>query len=142
VNNSEDFWSWTAGTSYDRPIFDNDLITFTLEYFNYGADKARTDDYQSVFLAGTYSPFYLSQHYGLFGVYLPAPGRWDDVTFYFYAIENLTDGSVLGRLDTIFTVMSDIQLTVTMAAHFGNPSGEFRVGGQRFDSSLLFRTNF
>ena len=130
------------GASYEVPIADNDSITFALEYFHNDLGYTDTVNYPFVLLGGGYQPFHLSRHYGMFMIYLPEPGHWNDVTFTLSNIVNLSDGSALTRVDTLFELMDDLDLNLAFGVHFGKDTGELRLGGQLVDIAARLMIQF
>jgi hypothetical protein len=83
-----------------------------------------------------FTPFYLGQRY--LGAYLslPKPGRWNDTTFTLSAIANLSDGTVVTRLDHSVVLDTYLTLETFVAGHIGHQGGEFRFGGTLQPTSL------
>ncbi len=139
---SKDATRWTGGISYEAKYSDVDTVAVGIEYFRNGGGATDISQYMPIFLSGRYVPFYLSRDYGAFFVSLPKPGGWNDVTFSWYNLFNLTDRSAISRLDSWITLMQDLQFNAAVAGHFGSPSGEFKTGGQRVDLTLGLKIDF
>ncbi len=78
--------------------------------------------------SGAYTPFYLGQHYAALYALLPSPGNWDFTSFSLSGVGNLSDESVLVRLDYSVTVLTWLSLQAWGAVNLGHKGGEFRFG--------------
>lgn len=72
-------------------------------------------------------PFYLGKLYGGILISLPNPGSWNEVSFSFLTLSNLSDKSALSRFDVSFTLLRDLQLQTYVTGFWGLP-GELRFG--------------
>ncbi len=142
VGRSASVTNWVAGVSYEAPVGDNDSVTFSAEYFRNGAGQTSTSNYLTLLATGLYEPFRLSRDYGLFSLYLPKPGAWNQASFTLIQLINLTDSSQITRLDALLTFLDDLSINLAGAIHYGNSSGEFRLGGQRLDLSARLMISF
>ena len=71
--------------------------------------------------------FYLGKHYAAANLFLSQPGRWNDTTFIFSVIGNLSDRSYIARFDTSVRVLTYMTVETFVAGHFGREGGEFRL---------------
>jgi hypothetical protein len=84
--------------------------------------------------AAPFRPFYLGRYYGAIYAAAPGPGSWDDVSFTFTTLGNLTDRSFVSRFDTSVQVLTYLTVQAYVQGHYGRKGGEFRFG---FDSLTL-----
>ena len=77
-------------------------------------------------LDGGFQPFYLGKHYAGFVWSVPSPGDWDDVTFTTSTLANLSDLSVVTRLDVSMTFFTRLRVEAYVMGHYGTPGGELR----------------
>jgi hypothetical protein len=124
----------TGGVSYTRQYADKDTITFGAEYFYNGLGYSTPKDYPGLIIPRTpplRNPatfFYLGRQYvGVFAT-APAPYSWDNTTFTFSTLANLTDRSAITRLDYSLTVLTHVRFEAYGAVHYGQKNGEFRFG--------------
>jgi hypothetical protein len=75
-----------------------------------------------------FTAFYLGRHYAGAWVSLPAPGRWNDTTFTLSVLGNVSDESLVARLDHAVLLLTYLHLETYLAAHAGTRAGEFRLG--------------
>ncbi len=130
----------TGGVSYTRQYADKDTFTVGAEYFYNGLGYSTPKDYPGLIIPRTpplRNPatfFYLGRQYvGVFAT-APAPYSWDNTTFTFSTLANLTDRSAITRLDYSLTVLTHVRFEAYGAVHYGQKNGEFRFG---FDSNDL-----
>jgi hypothetical protein len=113
----------------DLPIRynDEDNLTVSVEgfYNDLGYEDAKLYDW--LFLQGAYVPFYVGRTYLGGGLYLPGPGRWDDHSFTFSHLTNVSDGSHTDRLGYLSTVLTWLSLDAAVQLHHGK-LGEFHYG--------------
>ncbi len=74
-------------------------------------------------------PFlYLGKHYAAAYLLLMAPGSWNDTTVIASALANLSDLSMLMRLDWRVSLLTYLQANFYLSGHLGTHGGEFRFG--------------
>jgi len=114
----------SAGFEISIPLADEDTLYLGVEYsFNsLGYDDATL--YPLLALRGALVPFHTGKHYAALYAVLPAPGRWDDVTFSLSQLANISDQSFILRFDTRMRVLTYLDLNVYGAVHYGHV-GEF-----------------
>ncbi len=129
-----------VGATWSTKYSDEDAITVGAEYFydDTGYEDAKIYPYLiavpllSRFLPGfpeepsPFTPFYLGKHQAALFASLPAPGSWNDTTFTLSALANLSDGSVLVRLDHSVLAVTYLRVETYVAGHLGTRGGELR----------------
>ena len=133
---------YTAGISYEHSYLDKDTFTIFLEYFHNDEGYEDEKDYLIVLQNNAYQPFYLGTRYGMVSFYIPSPGDLNDWTFTVFNICNLDDGTYLSRLHTSVIAMQDLTVTGAIGHYYGNPDGELRLGGRKWDYSLSLKIVF
>jgi len=117
----------SAGIQYGFRVDPEDDAQYVgLEYFYNPLGYDDPDLYPWLLLNGAYEPFYVGQHYLGLSWLVPAPGRWDDVTFTLSAIANLSDLSYVTRLDVSATLHTRLTLQAYAQVHYGHRGGELR----------------
>lgn len=113
-----------GGLEFSARYNAEDVLALGAEYFYNGAGYEGSDLYPWLIAQGVYRPFYLGQHY--VGVYalLAAPGQWDDASFTFSGISNLSDKTYTTRLDYSQSVLTFLRLNFYTSVNFGG-NGEF-----------------
>lgn len=116
----------SAGLQYAFKPNDDDVVYVGLEYFwnPLGEDDASL--YPWRLLRGDFEPFYLGQHYLGLVASLPQPGSWDDSSFTFAGLGNLSDESFIARVDYSQTLHTRLRLEAYAQGHFGTRGGELR----------------
>ena len=116
----------SAGLQYAFKPNDDDVMYLGVEYFWNPLGVTDKDLYPWLLINGELEPFYAGQHYlGLVWL-IPQPGTWQDTTFTFSALGNLSDTSFITRLDMSQTVHTRLRLETYVQGHFGTRGGEFR----------------
>ncbi|MSP54703.1 MAG: hypothetical protein EXR69_03725 [Myxococcales bacterium] len=114
----------TAGAQIGFNYSTEDAVYLGGEYFYNGSGYSEPSIYPWLLLTGQYQPFYLGEHYAAAYIFLPEPGRIEDQSYTASALTNLSDGSVLTRVDWSLTVLTQLSLNVYAQYHFGDV-GEF-----------------
>lgn len=125
-----------AGVTWSANYSDEDAITVGAEYFydDTGYEDAEIYPYLLAvpFLPAfegepsPFTPFYLGKHQAALFASLPAPGSWNDTTFTLSALANLSDGSVVVRLDHSVLALTYLRVETYVAGHMGTRGGELR----------------
>lgn len=115
-----------AGLSYGVNITDEDVMYLGLEGFWNQRGYPDEELYPWLLYAGGFQPFYLGQWYGALYVLLPSPGSWDDTSWTFSTLANLSDLSFISRLDFSVRVLTWLDVQAYVAGHYGTEGGEFR----------------
>lgn len=125
------------GAEIQIPYSDRDNVTLALEYFY---NSVSFDD-ESLYLVplavgfggfGTgatsavpFNPLFLSRHYVALSAVLFGPGDWDDTTFVFAAVTNLSDRSTTLNLNYSVQVLSYLQINAFLRMFVGPAGGSF-----------------
>ena len=125
------------GVEWSHKYSDQDALVAGLEYFfnDAGYDSAQVypvllaSPYLAPGTPAAFTPFYLGRHYGAAYLSLPSPGRWNDTTLTGSVIANLSDGTLVVRLDHAVLINTYLTLETYLAGHAGHEGGEFRFGG-------------
>lgn len=105
---------------------DEDAVSIGVEGFYNDAGYTDADIYSLLIPNGAFQPFYLGRAYAGAYVYLPSPGNWDEQSYTASALSNLTDRSMVARLDWRATVHTRLAVNAYVSGHFGEKGGEFR----------------
>ena len=103
------------GLGYD----DGDLYTWFFARQAFAAVQGES-------VAADFVPFYTGKHYAAVYLFLPAPGRLDDASFNLTTVGNLSDLSLVSRLDFRIRLLTYLDLNAYAAVHYGK-RGEFRM---------------
>jgi len=114
-----------AGLQYALPVFERDLLLLGGEYFFNDEGTRRVDPLE--LFTGRRQFFYAGRHYGALFASLPRPGALDAWSFTLSAISNLSDRSVLARLDVSVLLLTHLTLQAFVVGHLGR-HGELRFG--------------
>jgi hypothetical protein len=137
----------TLGGSISEKYSDEDAVTFGAEWFWQESGYADRDAYGFLALGApaltapatdpnvsvlrqepsAFTSFQLGKQYAAAFVSLPSPGSWNDTTFTLSAIGNLSDRSVIVRLDHSVLALTYLRVETFAAAHLGQKGGEFRL---------------
>ncbi len=123
-----------GGLSYSVQYADKDVLTFGGEYFYNALGYSDPAVYpglllpRPVLLDEPASFFYFGRHYaGVFAT-APAPYSWDNTTFTFSNLVNISDRSGITRLDYTRILLTHLRFEAYGAVHWGQRDGEFRLG--------------
>lgn len=126
VDRSDD-WIVQASAGFELGIRynDEDSVFWGAEglYNQLGVDDP--DLYPWLLLNGQFTPFYLGRVYAASYLYLPGPGRADDHSFTLTGISNLSDQTLIGRLDWSVRVLTELTVNSYAQVHGGPEGGEF-----------------
>ncbi|MFO0746042.1 MAG: hypothetical protein U1F43_10260 [Myxococcota bacterium] len=115
----------SAGIQYGFKVNSEDEAQYIgLEYFYNPLGYDDPSIYPFLIAAGAYQPFYVGKHYLGFSWVVPTPGDWDDETFTFSAIGNLSDKTYVTRLDFTANLHTRLTLQAYAMAQFGHRGGE------------------
>jgi hypothetical protein len=106
---------------------DQDTIILGGEYFYNHAGYDGAELYPFLALSGAFTPFYLGRHYAAAYAALPQPLSLNDMTFTASTLMNLSDLSVLSRLDYSLELLTYLTFNAFVAVHYGQP-GELKLG--------------
>jgi hypothetical protein len=127
-----------AAAEWQHKYSDEDAFTLGVEYFWNQSGYADPHLYLPVLAAQLATPFYLGRHYAGAYLYLPKPGSWNLHSFTLSALGNLSDKSLIARLDWSVTVLTYLTFEAYLAGHLGARGGEFRFGlsGEELKASV------
>jgi hypothetical protein len=122
-----------AGLSYSFKYHENDVFTISAEYFYNPLGYSNSNVYPGL-LAPRTDPlrdpatyFYLGQHYAALVLVAPSPFSLDLHSFTLSTLANLSDRSFLTQLSYSLVLLTHLRFEAYVAAHYGRPSGEFRL---------------
>ena len=121
------FFQGVFGADLTLKYTDQDSVIMGAEYFYNQAGYANAELYPFLALNGAFTPLFLGQHYVAGYAVLPQPFAFNDTSFTLSTIANLSDKSVLSRLDVQHTVLTYLTFNVFAGYHWGN-IGELRLG--------------
>ena len=122
------------GAEIQIPYSDRDNVTFVLEYFYNDVSFEDSSLYLVPLAAGfglpgfedgsavRFNPLFFGRHYAALSVVLFGPGDWDDTTFVFAGVANLSDRSATLNLNYSVRLFSYLQLNA-FARTFVGPAG-------------------
>jgi len=106
----------------------NDLIVGA-EYFYNSAGYDSAAYYPWLILQGAYQPFYVGKHYGAIYATFTSPSLLGENTSLVLSnLANLSDQSLITRLDYLTRVLSYLFVEAFADVHYGKLGGEFRLG--------------
>jgi hypothetical protein len=114
-----------AGAELGLRYSDEDSLYLGGEYLFNDLGYAGASLYPWLIAQGQFQPFYLGRHYVAAYVLAPGLGRSDEHTLSATAISNLSDETVLGRLDWSVRVLTELTFNAYGQVHGGLPGGEF-----------------
>ena len=138
----KDFATTTAGLSYDFKYGVNHTFTLVAEYFNNPEGYSTKNDYIYPLRAGAYEPFRMGQDYAMLVLYLPKPGRLNNIELSTLNMANLTDSSYLSRFTLRSDVLGDITMEFDITRHYGESGGEMRLGTITWDYNAQLEMAF
>lgn len=122
-----------AGISYSFKYADNDVFTLSAEYFYNPLGYQNDANYpgllvpRSVPLQSPATYFYLGQQYLALVATMPSPFKLDLHSFTLSTLGNFSDRSFVTQLTYTYTLLTHLRLEAFVAAHYGRPTGEFRL---------------
>ena len=160
-SNDKPVFMVSGGLNFSFNWLENRTATIGAEYFfnQSGYDTALI--YPVLILKGQYQPFYVGKHYA--AIYLmfegPDPGKHTSYTL--SVLSNLSDQSLIGRLDFSWNILTYLSFQMFVDGRFGTKGGEFnfsldipslyyngvvipeiKIPGTIFDVGISFRTRF
>lgn len=113
-----------GGAEYGRNYTDDDAVYVGAEYFYNQLGYKNPNLYPVLFQEGQFNPFYTGQHYAAIYAFLPAPGDWNNTNFTSSILANLSDRSVITRLDYSTNLFTYLTLNAFVMGNWGR-AGEF-----------------
>lgn len=128
VDTDDDFFfQGVFGADLTLKYTDQDNVIIGAEYFYNQAGYANAELYPFLALNGAFTPLFLGQHYVAGYAVLPQPFSFNDTSITLSTIANLSDTSVLSRIDVQQSVLTFMTFNVFAGYHWGN-IGELRLG--------------
>jgi len=121
------YFRGVAGGDVSIKYSDQDNVILGGEYFFNQVGYDGGELYPFLALNGAFTPFYLGRHYLAGYALLQGPWTWDEASFTLSTIANLSDLSVVSRLDFALVVLNYVTVNTFVAAHWGQV-GELRLG--------------
>lgn len=119
----------SGGLNRTFVLGENNNLILGAEYFynSYGYDSASL--YPLLLQQGSYQPFYIGKHYGAIYATFTSPSLLGESTSLVLSnLGNLSDRSLITRLDYLTRVLSYLFVEAYADVHYGNRGGEFRLG--------------
>jgi hypothetical protein len=113
-----------AGFEYGRNYTDDDAFYLGAEYFFNQQGYKNPNLYPVLFQEGQFTPFYTGRHYAALYAFLPAPGSWNNTNFTSSALANLSDRSLITRIDYSTNLLTYLTLNAFVMGNWGE-AGEF-----------------
>jgi len=115
----------SGGVKYDFAWKENRQATLGVEYFYNQLGYGKAEIYPVLIFTGSYQPFYTGTHYG--AVYLTAegPDELKHTSYTFSTIANLSDGSLISRVDFSWRFLTYLTFEAYGDEHYGTKGGEF-----------------
>jgi len=115
----------SAGLDYSFAWKENRQADLGAEYFFNQTGYTDPRVYPALIFYGQYQPLYLGRQYA--AVYLTAegPDEAKNTSYTFSTLGNLSDGSVLSRVDFSWTMLTYLVFQCYVDGHYGAPNGEF-----------------
>jgi hypothetical protein len=99
------------------------------EYFYNSNGYDSASYYPWLFLQGAFQPFYVGKHYGALYATFSSPSLLgENTTLVLSNLANLSDRSLITRLDYLTRVLSYLFVEAFADVHYGHRGGEFRLG--------------
>jgi hypothetical protein len=116
----------TAGGNYSFGWRENREATVGVEYFynQLGYDSASI--YPVLIFLGSYQPFYTGTHYGAIYLTAEGPDAAKHTSYTFSTLSNLSDGSLISRIDFSWRLLTYLTFEAYADDHYGTRGGEFR----------------
>ncbi len=115
----------SGGLKFSFAWRDNRLATVGAEYFYNELGYTDAAIYPMLVFLSAFKPFYLGRHYA--GLYLTADGfdAQKKTSYGFSTVSNLSDESLISRLDFSWRVLTYLTFEAFADAHAGSIGGEF-----------------
>lgn len=113
-----------AGAEVQIALGDEDFVAIGAEYFYNDGGYDDASIYPWLLFQGAYRPFYVGEHYVGGYVYLPGPGRLDELTATATTLANLSDRSAVSRVQVSYRALTFLDTYLFGQYHYGDP-GEF-----------------
>ena len=104
---------------------ENRQATIGVEYFYNQAGYADASVYPALIFFGQYQPFYTGRHYAALYATAEGPDAEKRTSYTFSTLSNLSDRSLISRLDFSWRVLTYLTFEAYGDAHYGTSGGEF-----------------
>lgn len=121
------FFQGVFGADLQLKYTDQDMIILGAEYFYNQAGYPNAKLYPFLALNGAFTPLFLGQHYVAGYLVIPQPFSFNDTSITASTIANMSDQSVLSRLDFQQSVLTYLTFNAFVSYHWGN-IGELHLG--------------
>lgn len=121
------FFQGVFGADLQLKYTDQDSVILGAEYFYNQAGYPNAKLYPFLALQGAFTPLFLGQHYVAGYFVVPQPFSFNDTSITTSTIANLSDQSVLSRIDVQHSLLTYLTLNVFASYHWGN-IGELHLG--------------
>ncbi len=142
TDNRSTFWGVTGGITYEFPYSDVDTTSLTLEYYYNQEGYGNPVIYPVLLANSAFVPLNTGRQYGMFMIYIPKPGSWNDTNISIFNVANLIDSSLITRVELMYMFTKELAMGFNTTLHYGKSDGEFRVGGQLVDLGVRFELYF
>jgi len=115
-----------AGGNYTFGWRENRQATVGVEYFYNQLGYDRASVYPLLIFLNAYQPFYTGKHYGAVYATAEGPDELKHTSYTFSTIANLSDGSLISRLDFNWRFLTYLTFEAYADDHYGTRGGEFR----------------
>jgi hypothetical protein len=115
----------STGATYTFGWRDNRLATVGLEYFYNQAGYSDATIYPALIFFGQYQPFYTGRHYAALYATAEGPDAEKRTNFTFSTLANVSDRSLISRLDFTWRVLTYLTFETYGSVHYGTQGGEF-----------------
>ena len=115
----------SSGINFTFAWMDNRQATIGVEYFYNQAGYSDSLIYPFLIINNLYQPFYLGKHYAAIYLNAEGPDSGKHTNYSFSVISNLSDSSLIGRIDFTWRFLTYMTFEVFAAGHFGKSGTEF-----------------
>ncbi|MFI5351062.1 MAG: hypothetical protein ACHQ2Z_16075, partial [Elusimicrobiota bacterium] len=114
-----------GGIRYEFGWMANRQATLGAEYFYNQGGYGNANIYPILIFTGTYQPFYTGKHYGALYLTAEGPDELKHTSYTFSTIGNLSDGSLISRVDFSWRFLTYLTFEAYGDEHYGTKGGEF-----------------
>jgi len=118
----------TGGVNYSLTYGENDVAVLGVEYFYNSTGYSSSLGYPYLVVQQAFQPLYVGRHYGAMYLFLDRPGSLERTSFNVFTLANLSDRSLITRLNMTHRALSYLTVEGYGAVHYGHKGGEFRLG--------------
>ena len=114
-----------GGIRYEFGWMANRQAALGAEYFYNQEGYGNANIYPILIFTGTYQPFYTGKHYGALYLTAEGPDELKHTSYTFSTIGNLSDGSLISRVDFSWRFLTYLTFEAYGDEHYGTKGGEF-----------------